>query len=100
AKHRAAAVGDLRRADIGGGRCQRVARSTHPSGLGGVMSSSMDVAAVALEPSGIVVAPPGFWRRVWKNKAVVIGCGLLAVIVFIALAAPWLAPYDPYAQDL
>ena len=36
----------------------------------------------------------------WKNKAVVVGGALLLLIVFIALAAPWIAPYDPYGQDL
>ena len=45
-------------------------------------------------------AAPGFWRRVWKNKAVVVGCGLLLAIVLIALLAPWISLYDPYAQDL
>ncbi|HZA95465.1 MAG TPA: hypothetical protein VE421_04950 [Burkholderiaceae bacterium] len=42
------------------------------------MASTMDVAAVAVEPGGIVIAAPGIWRRVWRNKAVVVGCGLLA----------------------
>jgi peptide/nickel transport system permease protein len=67
------------------------------------MSSStgtMSAAAAAVEPGGAVVAAPGFWRRAWKNKAVVVGCGLLLLVVLMALMAPWIAPYDPYAQDL
>ncbi len=28
------------------------------------------------------------------------GLGLALLLVFIALAAPWLAPYDPTAQNL
>ena len=64
------------------------------------MESSIAVAASAVEPGGPVVAAPGFWRRVWKNKAVVVGVGLLLAIVLMALLAPWISPYDPYAQDL
>jgi peptide/nickel transport system permease protein len=62
--------------------------------------SALDAAAGVLEPGGIVVAEPALWRRVWKNKAVLVGFGLLLLIVAIALLAPWIAPYDPYAQDL
>jgi peptide/nickel transport system permease protein len=62
--------------------------------------SSLAVAGASVEPGGTVVAAPGLARRVWKNKAVVVGGGLLLLVVFIALAAPWIAPYDPYAQDL
>jgi peptide/nickel transport system permease protein len=67
------------------------------------MSSStgtMSAAAAAVEPGGPAVAAPGFWRRVWRNKAVVVGFGLLLLVVVMALFAPWIAPYDPYAQDL
>jgi peptide/nickel transport system permease protein len=35
-----------------------------------------------------------------KNMALYVGCGLLLFIVFCAIFAPWLSPYDPYAQDL
>ena len=61
---------------------------------------STEAAATGVEPGGTVIATPGLWRRVWKNKAVVVGGTLLLLIVFIALAAPWIAPYDPYVQDL
>ena len=64
------------------------------------MSTTLEVAVAAVEPGGTVIAAPGLWRRVWKNKAVVIGFGLLLLIVAFALLAPWIAPYDPYAQDL
>jgi peptide/nickel transport system permease protein len=39
-------------------------------------------------------------RRVRSHTGLVIGAGLLALIVLVALLAPMLAPYDPYAQDL
>jgi peptide/nickel transport system permease protein len=64
------------------------------------MESSIAASAAAVEPGGPVVAPPGFWRRVWRNKAVVTGFGVLLLIMLMALFAPWIAPYDPYAQDL
>jgi peptide/nickel transport system permease protein len=64
------------------------------------VSSSLTAAAAGVEPGTTVIAAPGLARRVWKNKAVVVGGGLLLLIVLIALAAPWISPYDPYAQDL
>jgi len=35
-----------------------------------------------------------------KHKTFVIGAGLLLLILAMALLAPWLAPHDPYVQDL
>lgn len=39
-------------------------------------------------------------KRLVANPALAIGAGLLSFIVLVALFAPWLAPHDPYAQDL
>jgi peptide/nickel transport system permease protein len=39
-------------------------------------------------------------RRVFGHAGLLIGAGVLAAVVFMALAAPLLAPYDPYDQDL
>jgi peptide/nickel transport system permease protein len=64
------------------------------------MSSVLAASAAAVEPGGTVIAAPGFAHRVWKNRAVVVGVGLLLLITLVALLAPWIAPYDPYAQDL
>ena len=53
--------------------------------------------------SALAVAPlaaPGLARRIWRNKAVAVGGGLLLLILFVAIFAPWLAPHDPYFQDL
>jgi peptide/nickel transport system permease protein len=50
-----------------------------------------------------LVAPsPGalLRRRVFGHAGLLIGAGVLAAVVFMALAAPLLAPYDPYDQDL
>lgn len=45
-------------------------------------------------------APPGLLRRIWRNKALTFGFGLLLLILLMAIFAPWLAPHDPYHQDL
>ncbi len=36
------------------------------------------------------------WRRLFRRKSAVIGFIMLGMLIFIAVAAPWLAPYDPY----
>jgi peptide/nickel transport system permease protein len=38
--------------------------------------------------------------RIVRNKALLVGGGLLLLILLVALLAPWLSPHDPYAQDL
>lgn len=43
---------------------------------------------------------PSVGRRLRENKALSVGCGILLVIVLLALFAPWLSPHDPYVQDL
>ncbi|MBM0205858.1 ABC transporter permease [Micromonospora sp. STR1s_5] len=40
------------------------------------------------------------WRRSLRHPGLLIGAGTVSVIVLVALFAPLLAPYDPYAQDL
>ena len=39
-------------------------------------------------------------RRIRGHAGLLIGAGVLALIVLMAFAAPWLAPQDPLAQDL
>ena len=41
-----------------------------------------------------------FATRLLRNKALLVGCGILLVIVVLAVFAPWLSPHDPYVQDL
>ena len=51
-------------------------------------------------------APPAIspWRSVWLrarvHPGILLGTTLLAVVILAALFAPWLAPHDPYVQDL
>ena len=60
------------------------------------MSAAVTAAEELLAPS------PGalLRRRVLGQRRLLIGVGVLAAVVFMALAAPLLAPYDPYDQDL
>lgn len=39
------------------------------------------------------------WRRMRRTPAVPIGLAVIAVLVFCAVLAPWLAPSDPLFQD-
>jgi len=39
-------------------------------------------------------------RRIFGHKGLMFGATLLLIIILMALLAPLLAPYDPYAQDL
>ncbi|WP_066634676.1 ABC transporter permease [Bordetella sp. H567] len=54
------------------------------------------VPPTAVDPAGTW---PG-WRRLRRNTALLTGGGILLAIVLVALLAPWLAPHDPYAQNL
>ena len=40
------------------------------------------------------------WRRLRRSKTAVAGLVIVGVYLFLALCGPWLAPYDPYFQDL
>jgi len=39
-------------------------------------------------------------RRMLRHQGFMIGLAIVLIIAAMALAAPWLAPQDPYAQDL
>jgi peptide/nickel transport system permease protein len=52
-------------------------------------------------PVAVAVVPPSrFKRRFLKHKGLMIGTFIFAVIVLIALLAPFISPHDPYTQDL
>ena len=68
----------------------------------------MNSAASALSQAGVpgltrVTRPQSQWRIVWRqlrrNRAAMVGAVLIACEILIALAAPWIAPYDPYDQN-
>jgi peptide/nickel transport system permease protein len=58
-----------------------------------------DVPAAMLDAA--IVAPRALMqRRVRSHVGLMFGACLLALIVLVAVLAPLIAPYDPYAQDL
>jgi peptide/nickel transport system permease protein len=62
---------------------------------------SAQLPAVATLPENLAgPAAPAAWRQLLRNKALVIGGGILLAIVVLAVFAPLFAPYDPYVQDL
>ena len=59
--------------------------------------------AAAIPSAEAVLAPtPGqaLRRRMFGHYGFLLGAGVIGVIVLMALAAPLLAPHDPYTQDL
>lgn len=50
----------------------------------------------------LAITPPArtSWRALRKQTTLLIGLGLLAMFVAVALLAPVLAPHDPYLQNL
>ena len=40
------------------------------------------------------------WQRLLRNPRVLIGGGVCAVLLLLAVCAPWIAPLDPQEQDL
>lgn len=40
------------------------------------------------------------WRRLRKNKLAMLSLSVIILFVLMAIFAPFIAPYDPYAQDL
>jgi len=40
------------------------------------------------------------WRRLFRRKSSIVGMVILAILIFLALTAQWLAPYDPIVSML
>ncbi|MDB5878402.1 MAG: peptide transporter permease [Variovorax sp.] len=61
------------------------------------------VSAIPVKPS-LTLPPTPAWRkllrRVLGQHGLTIGAVILGLIVLAAIFAPWLAPHDPYAQDV
>lgn len=66
-------------------------------------TSTLPSSAMAAKPM-LALPPAPAWRRLLRRvlgqHGLTIGAVMLAVIVLAALFAPWLAPHDPYAQDV
>jgi peptide/nickel transport system permease protein len=58
-------------------------------------------AEAVLESPGGTRRPPRFLRRVRTSRwAMRVGVAIVIVYLLVAIFAPWLAPYDPLAQDV
>jgi len=64
------------------------------------MDGTIITPVVAPTPAEGALPAPGVLRRVLGHPGLVAGMVLLGLCVAMALLAPLLAPYDPYAQDL
>ena len=40
------------------------------------------------------------WRRLFRRKSSIVGMVILAILIFLALTAQWIAPYDPIVSML
>ena len=58
------------------------------------MGSGMSMAAAEADRA----AEPGVWARLWRRPLAMLGLGVIGVVVFAAIFAPWIVPYDPYEQ--
>lgn len=48
----------------------------------------------------VAIQPGGLWLAFTQNRLAWVGLVLLALIVLVALLAPWLAPHDPLEQNI
>lgn len=48
----------------------------------------------------LAASPNALWQALRKNRLSWIGIGLLAVIILMAVFAPWIAPHDPLQQNI
>lgn len=55
--------------------------------------ASLDAEGITLESVSLWQTT---WRRLFKRKSSMVGLAIILVMIFIALTAQWLAPYDPY----
>lgn len=68
----------------------------------GVIATTAVSRAARREGSTLpAIAARGFpWRRLWRNRNVVIGMLVVGLLAATAVSAPWLAPRDPTRNDL
>ena len=53
-----------------------------------------------MSAAAAVVAAPSAWKRATRSGGLVVGLALTVAMVVIALAAPWIAPFDPNDQNV
>jgi len=60
----------------------------------------MTTPTVPLEPTLAMTPARLFWRKARAHPILIIGALVFLLILAVALLAPWIAPYDPAAQDM
>jgi len=62
----------------------------------------MTASALNIEEAPALAMTPArvFWRKALRHPILIIGAVIFLLILVVALLAPWLAPYDPAAQDM
>jgi peptide/nickel transport system permease protein len=50
--------------------------------------------------AAVAIAPPSAWQRASRSGGLVIGLAIALSMVAIAIAAPWIAPFDPNEQNV
>src|ERR1700730_1353968 len=87
----------LRPADLAGRHAQRRSRPAYPGALRLTLAIDTFVAV-----DEILAPSRGAQLRVrfFGLTTILIGAGVILFMLAVALLAPWLAPDDPFAQDL
>ncbi|HEY4957841.1 MAG TPA: ABC transporter permease [Caldimonas sp.] len=49
--------------------------------------------------TAVAIAAPSAWKRATRSGGLVVGLALALTMVVIAIAAPWIAPFDPNEQN-
>ena len=74
------------------------ASATGTASAGGTPRSAL---AVAVEDAGAIDETPGVsliasaWRRLRRDPVFLLGAGITALFIILAIVSPWLAPHDP-----
>src|SRR3989475_7952914 len=85
----------------------KIGRSDHSQGVNrtvisvGSIEHSENAAVivpVAAPPRRRASSPATVWDRVKRNRAALCGLVVVAVVIGVALLAPWITPYDPARQ--
>ncbi|TCI00214.1 ABC transporter permease [Roseococcus sp. SYP-B2431] len=50
--------------------------------------------------SGAVLPGQGAWRRLLRNAGFALGALIVGIVLVVAILAPWITPYDPFAVNL
>jgi len=58
------------------------------------------LSAPAAAPIPVVTPARLFWRKTKRHPILIVGAVVFLLIFCVALLAPWLAPFDPAAQDM